>query len=237
MTETGLPASIEAAWGVQRPARGPKRALSLARIVTAAVVVADAEGLDGLSMSRVAAELGTSAMSLYRYVSAKDELLTLMSDAVFGDAAEVTPGADWRTALTELAWGCIRGYRAHPWTVRIPISGPPVTPNQLRWLEAGLAALAPTPLTAAEKMSTLLMLSGLARNDATLAHDIGATGDMMPNYAKALRHLLPQAEFPHLFAMLDTDVMTQDDHPDVEFAWSLDRFLDGLAALITAKSQ
>ncbi|GAA3017972.1 TetR/AcrR family transcriptional regulator [Actinokineospora globicatena] len=235
MTDTGLPASIAAAWGVLPPSRGPKRALSLDRIVTAAVAVADADGLDALSMSRVAGELGTSAMSLYRYVSAKDELLTLMTDAIFVDAAAVT-SPDWRPALTELAWGCLRAYRAHPWAVRIPISGPPVTPHQLRWLETGLAALAPTPLTAAEKMSALLLLSGIARNDATLAHDLGNPGDLMPTYAQTLRQILPPQDFPHLLGILNTDVMTQDDHPDVEFTWSLARILDGLAALIEAKS-
>ena len=71
-----LPASIKAAWGVgERPAKGPKPGLSLERIVGAAVDVAAAEGIGAVSMSRVAKELGSSAMSLYRYVSAKDELL------------------------------------------------------------------------------------------------------------------------------------------------------------------
>jgi hypothetical protein len=67
----GLPGSVAAAWGVrERPHKGPKPALSLARIVDAAVRVADAEGLDAVSMGRVAAELGAAPMSLYRHLSA-----------------------------------------------------------------------------------------------------------------------------------------------------------------------
>ena len=69
----------------ERPHRGPKPALTLGRIVTAAVALADAEGLDAVSMGRVAAELGTAPMSLYRHVSAKEELLTLMVDAAWDE--------------------------------------------------------------------------------------------------------------------------------------------------------
>ncbi len=83
--EAGLPATVAAAWGVrERPHKGPKPALSLARIVSAAVQVADAEGLDAVSMGRVAAALGAAPMSLYRHVAGKDELRTLMVDAAWG---------------------------------------------------------------------------------------------------------------------------------------------------------
>src|SRR5260370_18893459 len=82
--EQRLPASVAGAWGVRdRPHKGPKPGLSLERIVAAAVQVADAEGLAAVSMNRVATELGTAPMSLYRYVTAKDELLALMLDAAY----------------------------------------------------------------------------------------------------------------------------------------------------------
>jgi AcrR family transcriptional regulator len=81
---TGLPASIEAAWGVRtRPGKGPRPALSLERIVAAAVRVAAVGGLAAVSMGRVAADLGVSTMSLYRYVGSKDELLALMADLAY----------------------------------------------------------------------------------------------------------------------------------------------------------
>ena len=95
--EAGLPGAVAAAWGGrERPHKGPRPALSLPRIVAAAVRVADAEGLDAVSMGRVAAELGTAPMSLYRHVSAKDELLTLMADAAWGDVPDPgAPDAGW----------------------------------------------------------------------------------------------------------------------------------------------
>ncbi|MGO4423231.1 TetR/AcrR family transcriptional regulator, partial [Streptomyces sp. MCAF7] len=75
--------SLELLWGTgERPSRGPKRGLTLERIVTAAIAVADAEGLAAVSMRRLSAELGTGTMSLYRYVPGKAELLDLMLDQV-----------------------------------------------------------------------------------------------------------------------------------------------------------
>src|SRR5437764_10165169 len=72
--EAELPATVAAAWGVrERSQKGPKPALSLARIVDAGVRVADSEGLDAVSMGRVAASLDTAPMSLYRHVSSKEE--------------------------------------------------------------------------------------------------------------------------------------------------------------------
>src|ERR1700733_2820868 len=102
-----LPASIEAAWGVRdRPHKGPKPGLTLPRVVDAAVRVAEAEGLAAVSMSRVAAELGASTMSLYRYVAAKDELLDLMADQAYGPPPPPPePGQGWREGLSQWAWG------------------------------------------------------------------------------------------------------------------------------------
>src|SRR5581483_11697538 len=160
-----VPASIWAAWGVHhRPGRGPKAALSLDRIVEAAIAVANAEGLDAVSMSRVAGELGSSAMSLYRYLGSKDELLALMQDVAMGLPPEPPADpADWRAGLTEWSVGAVRAYLNAPWTVRIPIPAPPITPNQIRWLEAGLSCMRGTGLREREKLSTILLLSAVAR--------------------------------------------------------------------------
>src|SRR3954463_13259613 len=94
--EPPLPASLEAAWGLrQRPTKGPKAGLSLERIVEAAVALAQADGIGAVSMARVAGELGSSPMSLYRYVAAKDELLALMVDAALGPVPQAAEDRDW----------------------------------------------------------------------------------------------------------------------------------------------
>src|SRR5215204_3198203 len=235
--DSGLPASIAAAWGRRaRPTKGPRPALSLERIVEAAVAVAAAEGLDAVSMGRVAAELGSSPMSLYRYVAAKDELLALMVDAAVGAPPE-THAEGWRAGLSRWAWAYHDALRRHPWMLRVPISAPAITPNATAWLEHGLRCLADTALPESQKLSVMLLLSGYVRNEATLAADIGAEagGEIMPAWGRLLSELTTPADFPALHAALGSEAFAQDDDPDDEFVFGLERVLDGIAALVAAK--
>jgi AcrR family transcriptional regulator len=199
--EAGLPATVAAAWGVrERPHKGPKPALSLARIVSAAVQVADAEGLDAVSMGRVATALGAAPMSLYRHVAGKDELRTLMVDAAWGappdgalsdralsdralsdgalsDGAtsdRAGPGEGWRAGLARWAWALRTGARRHPWVVRIPLNSLPILPNEVGWFELALACMRDTGLTEARKASVIMLLAGYVRNLATTEADIAA---------------------------------------------------------------
>lgn len=234
-TETGLPASIEEAWGVRRrPRKGPKPGLDLERIVAAAVGVAASEGIEAVSMSRVATELGSSAMSLYRYVAAKDELLALMIDAAFDTpVAAAPPDEGWRAGMTRWAWTYHDALRRHPWVLRVPISGPPVTPNQIAWLEDGLRALGGTGLTEPEKLSVILLVSGYVRNEATLAADLQTgSAPIMPRWGRQIAALTDPERFPALHAALATEVFDQDDDPDDEFMFGLERVLDGIEALV-----
>src|SRR6266576_4233030 len=114
--ETEMPATVAAAWGVrERSQKGPKPTLSLARIVDAGVWVADSEGLDAVSMGRVAASLDTAPMSLYRHVSSKEELIKLMVDAAWGDSpGPLLPGEDWRAGLSRWAWAMRAALQRHP---------------------------------------------------------------------------------------------------------------------------
>jgi AcrR family transcriptional regulator len=239
-----LPASIAAAWGLrERPSRGPKPGLSLERIVGAGIDVAVAEGIEAVSMSRVAKELGSSAMSLYRYVAAKDELLALMVDAALGPTTEApAEGEGWRAGLERWAWTYHDALRRHPWVLRLPISGPPVMPNQVRWLEDGLSALRDTGLSEPEKLSVILLVSGFVRNEATLAADIAAAAaasgvQVMPAWAQLLERVTDAERFPALHAALGSEAFASDDEPDDEFVFGLERVLDGVEALVATRSR
>ena len=240
---TGLPASIEAAWGVRaRPAKGPRPALSLERIVAAAVRVAATDGLQAVSMGRVAADLGVSTMSLYRYVGAKDELLALMADLSFeAPPAGRGPGESWRDGLARWARSELEVYRRNPWVLHIPISGPPVTPNALAWLERGLECLRDTGLEEGEKLSTMLLLTGFVRGQATFQADIAAAqaaGAAAPDpelsaaYGRLLARLTDPERFPALHAVIAAGVFGEPDDGDVDFSFGLDRVLDGIETLI-----
>jgi AcrR family transcriptional regulator len=244
-----LPGSVAAAWGVrERPHKGPKPGLSLGRIVEAAVRVADTEGLDAVSMGRVAAELGTAPMSLYRHVSAKEELLTLMVDAAWGPAPDgpapdgPEPGEGWRAGLARWAWAMRAGARRHPWVVRIPLNGLPIMPNEVAWFENALACLAGTGLSEARKASVIMLLSGYVRNVATTEADIGAAirasgldpDQWMASYPRMLAELADPLRFPALTRFIAAGVFDVADDPDDEFIFGLDRILDGVAVLIEA---
>jgi AcrR family transcriptional regulator len=236
-----LPASIELAWGLRDAGtRGPKRGLTLDRIVGAGIKVALTEGLGALSMARIATELGVGTMSLYRYVAAKDELLTLMVDQALGRPPAAGAGEDWRVGLRRWAEALRAAYRRHPWSLRVPISAPPLGPNNIAWLDNALAALAATPLSEQAKLSTVLLLSGFVRNDATLTADFaaGSGGEMvMPGYGVMLGRLVDPEQLPALHRAIQSGSLDDEDDPDVEFDFGLARILDGVDVLIASTAK
>ena len=200
--------------------------------MAAAVRVAATDGLQAVSMSRVAADLGVSTMSLYRYVAAKDELLALMADLTFeAPPAPRGPEESWRDGLSRWAWTELAVYRRNPWVLRIPISGPPVTPNAMAWLERGLDCLRDTGLREDEKLSVILLLTGFVRNQATLQADIAAAQaagtaapdpEMMGSYGRVLARLTDPERFPALHAVIAAGVFDEPDEATTtsSSAWS-----------------
>jgi AcrR family transcriptional regulator len=241
---TGLPASVQAAWGLrERPAKGPKPALSLDRIIEAAVRIAQADGLPAVSMSRVAAEVGATAMALYRYVGKKDELLALMVDAALGEAPAVPHlGQSWREGLTEWAWAENEALRRHPWALRIPIAGIPALPNQFSWMESGLRCLREADISQDEKLSVILLVSNVVRGYAMLELDLsiamstsGKTPDeTMASYGRTFSTLATPERFPALALAFRAGVLDKADPPEKEFIFGLERVLDGIAVLTSA---
>lgn len=237
---TGLPGGIERAWGRRPlPRKGPKPGLDLGTILAAAVALAQAEGLGGVSMSRVAAALGVSTMALYGYVDAKDELLALMVDHACGTPPERVTEEGWRGGLEQWASTLFDSYRRHPWAVRIPISGVPPTPNQVAWLEAGLQCLGVTDLDEQQRLSTVLLLSVFVRSEASLAVDLAearqvpaANADRSADYGQMIRELIDPHRFPAVWAAASTGAFDDDAGVEGEFRFGLERILDGIEVLL-----
>ncbi|MBS1679543.1 MAG: TetR/AcrR family transcriptional regulator [Actinobacteria bacterium] len=129
-------------WFRQEPA-SRRPAHTRADIARAAMEIADAEGFDAVSMRRVAQRLGAGTMTLYHYVRNKDELITLMSDAVMGEVVvpEGELADDWRTALTQIAGRTRAVFASHHWIFERMSDGRP-GPNGLRHFEQSLQAVA-----------------------------------------------------------------------------------------------
>lgn len=246
---TSLPHGVKLSWGyVKQQKRGPKGELSIKQIVEAAIDIADKHGLAALSMNRVAESLGYSAMSLYRYITSKEDLLVLMQDAVCdiplppGD-----PGDNWRESLRHFVRLTIRVYRDHPWFGDIPISGAPITPNNLMIVDWALGAMRGLPLNDFEKMSFVLLLSSYARGAGIVQRDLdrsfqaGASEDSFSGvqYTGALKLLVTSEQYPYLSPVVASGSYTgENDEGNTvgdDFEFGLERTLDGISYYIDRK--
>ena len=222
-------------------ARGPGAAaggLAPDRIVAAAIQVADAEGLAGLSMRRVAAEIGAAPMSLYRHVADKDDLVVQMMNAVFAQTRlpDPPPGG-WRPRL-ELAgrtfWAM---FRAHPWLASaLSLTRPQVMPDALPFTEWMLTALDGHGLDLSTMFTAYLMLinyvRGTAVNLEAEAEAEAATGLDSEEWLESQAQFwtsLPAAGYPLFQRLISQEY---DFSLDEIFEFGLQRLLDGLAVLI-----
>lgn len=124
----------------QRPTAS-NAGLSKRRVVAEAVQLADREGADGLSMRRLAGELGAGAMSLYHYVSSKEELLDAMIDMVFEEIELPPEETDWQAAIRRRAVSARQVLARHPWAIGLLESRTAPGPANLRHHEAVTACL------------------------------------------------------------------------------------------------
>lgn len=234
--------SLALLWGVDdAPSRGPKPGLTLEQIVTAAVELADSEGLGALSMRRVAGELGTGTMSLYRYVPGKGELLDLMLDHVsFPAAAHRRPPRSWRKALEQVAHGIWDLYHEHPWLLQVNQSRPVLGPNSLAGMDYALAGMDKLPLTGREKVAVIMtidhLVTGTARTYVQQEQAAAETGLSDEDFWGAQEPLLVEAmesgRYPHV-AQLPEDAFSIGGTEALQFG--LGPLLDGLETLVAKR--
>lgn len=260
-TQRALPPGLDLLWGRrERGKRGPRRGLSADAIVDAAVRVADAEGLDAVSMARVAAELGFTTMSLYRYVANKDELLQLMWNAsALGAESLVIAGDDWRSRLR--TWAVIQRdmLDRHPWVTHMPMAAPPVAPNSLHFVERGLETMDDTGLPDSEKLRILGLIASYTLSEARMADDArraamaakavmrsqaaaetakptadGADDAAEPpeDFEALLRELVDEETYPRLHRLAWSPAPESPPSEHEQFLFGIELILDGVQAQI-----
>ncbi|WP_067966658.1 TetR/AcrR family transcriptional regulator [Nocardiopsis trehalosi] len=237
--------------GGERPARGPRPRLSRDQVVRAAVDVADAEGIDAVSMQRVAKELGYTTMSLYRHVPGKEQLLELMADAASGPAPDCTgaPGG-WRGELEAVVLAMADVLRRHPWSLHLRLSGPPIGPCGLSWMDALLAPLLRAGLASDEALAVISFLNGAVRELARIHGDIAAAhGDGVERaeraYGDALRRVATADAYPSIARIVADGVFDPppaadprpdpDPEADADIVFGLRRLLDGIEGHVRAR--
>jgi AcrR family transcriptional regulator len=236
---TDLPRAVRALWGLDDPAgrRGPKRSLSVQAIGAAAVEIADADGLAAVSMASVAQRLGTTAMSLYRYVASRQELEVVMVDLALGPAPELHPRRSWRHELEDWARADAQQLAAHPWALDVRPGSPQVTPNLLAWTDAGMQIMLRTGLPEQPAASALLLVDGFARQHVLMALQF-ADLEASAGWADQLRELVDPAAMPGLSQVLAAGAFDNGEpagdpgsFPGDEFEFGLALVLDGIEAL------
>ncbi|WP_079080590.1 TetR/AcrR family transcriptional regulator [Streptomyces ardesiacus] len=234
--------TLELLWDTgRRPSRGPRPGLTLDRIVETAVEVADREGLGAVSMRRIATELGTGTMSLYRYVPGKAELLDLMLDRVqrpSDDPAGFGDG-DWRSALHALGHATLALYRRHTWLLEVNQSRPILGPAALDSMEKVLARIRPMGLTDPELVSVIVMIDGYvvgaARTQVYEREAERSSGLTDAEFWRAQEPVLVKAmtsgRYPVLASLSEDAFGGGFDH----FEFGLQRILDGLETLVASR--
>ncbi|GAB2851413.1 TetR/AcrR family transcriptional regulator [Actinocorallia aurea] len=214
--------------GWTAPRRGPRPTLTLTAIAASGIAVADAEGLAGVTMQRVAEGLGVTKMALYRYVPGKVELVALMLDLGIGapPALAETPGG-WRPRLDLWARLLFARFLAHPWAAEAIAGERAIGPNELGWMEQAAAALAGTGLTGAEILDTAAVLSGHVRAIAQQAAAGAGEREIGDAMAAALAGRADR--FPAVTAAI-ADPAGRDD----ALSFGLRCILDGLALRVEA---
>jgi AcrR family transcriptional regulator len=225
------------------PRQGPARSWDIDDVVNAGVALADAGGLDAVTMRAVAQRLGAAPMTLYTYVPGKAELLDLMVDAVWAAMPRrSTAGRPWRERLTAVAEDNRSLYEAHPWVAQVSTGRPPLGPGSIGKYEHELAAFDGLGLSDVDVDASLAHLLAFVQASARAAQDAAAVRrdsalDEQQWWAQAgplLARVLDPAAFPRAVRVGSAAGTAHGAAADPAHAYrfGLERVLDGLAALI-----
>lgn len=212
------------------PRRGRRPSFTREAITVAAVAVADAEGLEAVTMRRVAAEVGAGVMSLYSYAPDKETLLELMVDHVSAElTVEDPPSGDWRADLKAVARLQRAHMLRHPWLPAALATPRSPGPHTLAFLEHVLGVLRPSGLAGAARLEVFAQLTGFVAGH--VGFEIAQTRAARPRgraeaQARYLAAVAADGHHPELAeALASAGAPTT---PDETFARFLDRLVDGL---------
>ena len=209
----------------ERAATGRPATHSRDEITAAAITIADQEGLDAVSMRRVAADLGTGAASLYRYLDKREDLLDLMTDATAAEYVFTAPAGDWLTGLLDIAEQARAIMRRHPWLPSLVITRPVLGPNGLILLEHVMKSLARHPASITVKLEAFALLT--AGTAMFVQNELSGGPGRQRRNAAYLHHALASGRHPRL-AQLLTAAKTSTPDPADRFRDLIARILGGV---------
>ena len=220
------------------PAAEPRTPLNRERVLRAALALADANGIDALSMRKLGDAVGVEAMSLYNHVPSKADLLDGLIDLVFSEIELPSGAGGWRTAMRLRAIAIRAALSRHPWAIGLMESRTSPGPATMRHHDAVLGCLrsAGFPVALAAHAYAVLdsYIYGFALQEASLPFDTGAETSEL---AQAILAQFPADTYPHLAEFTFEHVLQPGYDYGSEYEFGLDLILDGLeSALRRAKA-
>jgi len=209
-------------------ARAPR---SRERILCAAIDLADAGGIESLTMRKLGQALGVEAMSLYYHVSSKVDLVGGMFELVVKEMALPDPGCEWKTALRDCALSAHDVLRRHPWAASMVMSPPSLAIARLRWMDAVLGTLRNAGCSAALTHHAYHALDSHIVGFALWIASLPAKGDELRDLAADAISRFPIAEMPWLGEHIAYHLQEPDPQDEGEFAFGLDLILNGVERL------
>ena len=206
----------------------PRAPLSRDRVVVTGLGLADASGVQAVTMRGVGDALGYEAMSLYRHVAGKDDLLDGMLDLVLEEWAAPTSDEDWPEAIRTSARSVHEALRRHPWSAQLLMTGRHIRPARLRYMDSLLGALRGAGFDADTAYSVYHLLDGYIFGFSLweIAYTTGPSLD--DEQVARFVASVPWSDYPHLTEHRDQH-MEEGPHRDVSaFDVGLDHILDGL---------
>lgn len=224
-------------WGKKPLAsRGPKPRLTTTQIARAAIRLADADGLEAVTMQRVAREVKVTTMALYRYFPGKANLIALMIDSASDHTKnDEKPLLPWNVRLKKWARSCLAIYRNHPWFLEATsVRRSPMGPNELSWVEAALAMLAESELAPEDRYSSFLVLIGHVRGHATF-EQIRKYNNSRVEWIRELAQAVEShaRRYPALLEALNAGAFSKE--PGRAFDFGLDCILDGIRMWVSQR--
>jgi AcrR family transcriptional regulator len=205
--------------------------LTRERVIRAAIGLADASGIESLSMRRLGQEVGVEAMSLYNHVANKDDILDGIVDMVFGEIALPSGGADWKPAMRRRAISAHEALLRHPWAPSLMQSRTRPGPATLRHHDSVLGSLRNAGFTLVMSAHAVSLIDGYVYGFALQQINIPLQSrEQVAEVGDSILRLMA-GEYPHLAEMITKHAMLPGYEYAHEFEFGLDLILDGLERL------
>lgn len=207
--------------------------LTRERVLDAAMGIADREGLEALSMRRLADELGAGAMSVYHHVPNKDGILDGILERVVGEM-ELPTGSDWKAALHAVAMSAHEALGRHPWAAAALLGGERASPARLRHMDAILGCLRGAGFSDVETDLAYHVLDSHIMGFSLWLAGISAGLRRLGPVSNAY-DLFDPSELPHLAEHVEVHLREDRGAQPSPFAYGLDLILDGLERQLAAR--